>query len=100
VDKFLLESHHHFHHVKHRKRKFYLEFIFKINFSTLSTSITTDNLGQSSAFPTLINTNDGFESRPKSMTVSSNQQENIPTIPMHPRSSTITTESMNSPFIF
>ena len=66
----------------------------------MSTSITTDNLGQSSALPlltpraSLINTHDGFETRPKSMSVSTNHQENIPPVPAHPRSMTLDTESM------
>jgi hypothetical protein len=69
-------------------------------FRILSTSITTDNFSQSSAFPSspprtsLINTNDGFEQRPKSMTIALTHQENIPSVSVHPRSLTISGESM------
>ncbi|UJR10471.1 hypothetical protein I4U23_014675 [Adineta vaga] len=64
--------------------------------STLSTSVTTDNLGPipSSPQPTsLVNTFDGIETRSKSMSVSSNHQENIPPAFVHPRSMTNATES-------
>ncbi|CAF4926868.1 unnamed protein product, partial [Rotaria socialis] len=63
----------------------------------LSTSITTDSLGQSSGLPlltpraSLTNTYDVFETRSKSMSVS-NHQENIPPVPAHPRSMTLDTE--------
>ncbi|CAM2701135.1 unnamed protein product [Rotaria socialis] len=64
----------------------------------LSTSITTDSLGQSSGLPlltpraSLTNTYDVFETRSKSMSVS-NHQENIPPVPAHPRSMTLDTEN-------
>ncbi|CAF4188033.1 unnamed protein product, partial [Rotaria magnacalcarata] len=66
--------------------------------TTLSTSITTDNFGQSSGLPfltpraSLTNTYDGFETRSKSMSVSTNHQENIPPVPVHPRSMTLDIE--------
>ncbi|CAF2779910.1 unnamed protein product [Rotaria sp. Silwood2] len=69
---------------------------------SMSTSVTTDNIDQSSAFPlssqhtSLINTLDGLEARTKSMTVSSSHQENIPPAPVHPRSMTLDTESKKS----
>ncbi|CAM4756578.1 unnamed protein product [Rotaria magnacalcarata] len=67
--------------------------------TTLSTSITTDNFGQSSGLPfltpraSLTNTYDGFETHSKSMSVSTNHQENIPPVPVHPRSMTLDIEN-------
>ncbi|CAF1572901.1 unnamed protein product, partial [Adineta ricciae] len=66
--------------------------------STLSTSITTDNLRPLPSSPpstSLVNTFDGFEPRSQSMSMSSNHQENIPPVLAHPRSmtTTSTTES-------
>jgi len=77
-------------------RKIFFIFININYFRTLSTSITTDNLGTSSppARPSLINTHDGYESRSKSISASSTHQENIPPIPISLRSMTISTESM------
>ncbi len=69
-------------------------------FRTLSTSITTDNLGQSSVLPSspphtsLLNSFEPGEQPSQSMSMSANHQENIPPIPAHPRSMTISTESM------
>ena len=64
---------------------------------TLSTSITADNFVPSTPPPTsLTNTNDAFDPRPKSMTVSSAHQENIPPILPHPRSMTITSEGKHN----
>ncbi|CAF0827499.1 unnamed protein product [Rotaria sp. Silwood1] len=66
---------------------------------SMSTSVTTDNIDQSSTFPlssphtSLTNTFDEFEARSKSMTVSSSHQENIPPAPVHPRSMTLDAES-------
>jgi hypothetical protein len=64
-------------------------------FRTLSSSITTDNIGQSPPpRPSLINTHDEFESRLKSMTISSIHQENVPPLPIYQRSMTISAECM------
>ncbi|CAF3508837.1 unnamed protein product [Adineta steineri] len=63
--------------------------------STLSTSITTDNIGPLPSSPphtSLVNTFDGIESRTKSLSMSTNHQENIPPALVNPRSMTITTE--------
>ncbi|CAF1417816.1 unnamed protein product [Rotaria sordida] len=66
---------------------------------SMSTSVTTDNIGQSSAFPlssprtSLTNTYDGFELRSKSMSVATSHQETILPAPVHPRSMTMDTES-------
>lgn len=75
--------------------------MFLIVFRALSTSITADNIGQSNPLPSspphasLINTFDAFESRQKSMSISSSHPETIPPVPTHPRSMTINADSMN-----
>ena len=71
-----------------------------MTFRNLPTSITTDNLSQSPAFPisttniSLVNTFNEFEQRSQSMNMTSSHQENIPPVPVHPRSMTINAESM------